>query len=155
MRSILFAALLSFIFIVPALSQEKADLENEKDAVQKVITSAYQEGISNKGDAAAIRKGFHPGFNIIGMNKNNSIWKYPIYSWIESVEQKLKDGKYPPEEKITFKYPLIDITENAAMAKVLYFKGSKHVYTDYLSLYKFKEGWRIVNKIYYQHEENK
>jgi len=155
MKSTMFSVLFTIILIIPLFAQNQADPAKEKDAIRKVITSAYQEGISNKGDVEAVRSGFHPGFNIIGMNKNNSIWKYPIYSWIESVEQKVKDGKYPPEEKITFKYPLIDITANAAIAKVQYFKGDKHVYTDYLSLYKFKEGWRIVNKIYYQHEENK
>jgi len=155
MKRLFFSILLISLFTASAFAQDNADLEKEKELVKKVITSAYQEGISNKGDVEAVRQGFHPGFNIIGVNKNNSLWKYPIYSWIESVEQKIKDGKYPPEEKITFKYPLIDITEKAAMAKVQYFKGSKHVYTDYLSLYKFKEGWKIVNKIYWQHEENK
>ena len=155
MKTTMFSVLFTIILIIPLFAQNQADPAKEKDAIKEVITSAYQEGISNNGDVEAVRKGFHPGFNIIGMNKNNSIWKYPIYSWIESVEQKIKDGKYPPEEKISFKYPLIDVTENAAIAKVQYFKGDKHVYTDYLSLYKFKEGWRIVNKIYYQHEENK
>ena len=28
----------------------------------------------------------------------------------------------------------------------------KHKYTDYLSLYKFNEGWKIVSKIYCDHD---
>lgn len=48
---------------------------------------------------------------------------------------------------------MIDITGNAAIAKVeLYQEGNK-IFTDYLSLYKFKEGWRIVSKICEDHRK--
>ena len=153
MKAVYFS-LLSALFFMPLFAQEQTDISEEKKAVEEVIVSAYQEGISNKGDVPAIEEGFHPCFSIIGVGQNNSVWHYPIYSWIESVEQKQKDGKYPPEEKVTFKFPLVDVTGNAAIAKVHYFKGEKHIYTDYLSLYKFNEGWRIVNKIYFQHEKH-
>jgi len=136
----------SFVF-----AQDTPDQKNEEKEIIKVVTESYMEGISNIGDVKAIKKGFHPGFNILGVSGNDNLWKYPIYSWIESVEQKLKDGKFPPEEKITFKFPLIDITGNAAIAKIQYFKGEQQIYTDYLSLYKFKEGWRIVNKVFFEH----
>ncbi len=45
-------------------------------------------------------------------------------------------------------FPLIDVTGNAAVAKVKFMVGDRHVYTDYLSLLRFTEGWKIVNKIY-------
>jgi hypothetical protein len=45
----------------------------------------------------------------------------------------------------------VDVTGNAAIAKIEVFKDSRHVYTDYMSLYKFKDGWKIVNKIYQKH----
>ena len=153
MKTVYFSLLLAF-FVLPLLAQEQTDPAIEKQAIEQVVIYAYQEGISNKGDVPAIEKGFHPCFNIIGLGQNNGVWHYPIYSWIESVEQKQKEGKYPAEEKVTFKFPLVDVTGNAAIAKVYYFKGEKHIYTDYLSLYKFAEGWRIVNKIYFQHEKN-
>ena len=50
---------------------------------------------------------------------------------------------------------MIDITGTAAIVKIELFKGGKQIYTDYLSLYKFEEGWRIVNKIYFKHEDKK
>ena len=153
MKTVYFSLLLAF-FVLPLLAQEQTDPAIEKQAIEQVVINAYQEGISNKGDVQAIEKGFHPCFNIIGLGQNNGIWHYPIYSWIESVEQKQKEGKYPAEEKVTFKLPLVDVTGNAAIAKVHYFKSEKHIYTDYLSLYKFAEGWRIVNKIYFQLEKN-
>jgi len=29
-------------------------------------------------------------------------------------------------------------------------KGGNKIFTDYLSLYKFEDGWKIVSKIYYK-----
>ena len=55
------------------------------------------------------------------------------------------------KEKIRFEYPMIDITGNTAMVKIHYIRGDKHIYTDYLLLLKFSEGWRITDKIYFTH----
>jgi len=49
----------------------------------------------------------------------------PIYNWKESMR--------------------------AAMAKIELWRGNNLIFTDYLGLYKFREGWRIVNKIYHRH----
>jgi len=129
------------------------DVEKEKQAIQQVIQSAYIDGIHNLGDVEDIRNGFHPGFNLLGVNGNNQLTKLPIYSWIESVEKRKQqnpEGR-PKEEKITCKYNKIDVTGNAAQAEIeLYRKGEK-LFTDYLQLYKFEEGWRIVSKIYHRH----
>jgi len=147
-KTILLFALLAFVWAAHA-----DDAEKEKQAIQQVIQSAYIDGIHNLGDIEDIRKGFHPGFNLLGVNANNQLTKYPIYSWIQSVEKKKEKnpGGLPEEQKITCKYNKIDLTGNAAQAEIeLYRKGEK-LFTDYLQLYKFKEGWRIVSKIYYRH----
>ena len=41
----------------------------------------------------------------------------------------------------------------AAIVKIELRIEGKHKYTDYLSLYKFGEGWKIVSKIYCDHDE--
>jgi hypothetical protein len=38
-----------------------------------------------------------------------------------------------------------------AAAKIEISKNGKMVYTDYLSLLKFEDGWRIVAKVYHAH----
>jgi hypothetical protein len=51
------------------------------------------------------------------------------------------------EEKGDLKITEVDITGNAASVKVVeVYEKSK--YTDYLSLLKFADGWKIVKKIY-------
>lgn len=130
-----------------------AQNEPEQEAIKKVIQSAYVDGLQNKGPVSDIEKGFHPGFELLG-NKNNELTKFPIYSWILYHKKKLAENPAPPtpEETVTCKYPLIDITGNAAIAKIELYKGGKLIFTDYLSLYKFEEGWQIVSKIYFRHE---
>jgi len=123
----------------------------DKEAIKKVIQTAYVDGLQNNGDLAMTEKGFHPGFNLLGMNQN-SLTKFPIYNWIQYAEHKKKENPEPPakEELTTVKFLQIDITGTAAVAKIELYKNNKHIYTDYLSLYKFEEGWKIVNKIYYK-----
>ena len=125
----------------------------EAFAKKDIIPADVPDTIRQKAriDVEAIKKGFHPSFNIIGLGRDD-IWKYPIYSWMKSVKQRKKDGKYPPKEKITFKFLIVDVVGNAGMAKIEFYKGDKLAYTDFLSLYKFSGGWRVVAKIYYEHK---
>jgi hypothetical protein len=119
-----------------------------------VIQSAYVDGLQNKGPVADIEKGFHPGFELLG-NKNNELTRFPIYSWILYHRKKLAENPNPPtaDEVVTCMFPLIDVTGNAAMAKIELYKGGNILFTDYLSLYKFEEGWQIVSKIYFRHDQ--
>ncbi len=48
---------------------------------------------------------------------------------------------------------MIDITGTAAVVRLELFRDGVHVFTDYLSLYKFSEGWKIVSKIFYRYPE--
>jgi hypothetical protein len=124
----------------------------EKEAIIRVVASAYMNGIGNSGDVEAIRKGFHPEFNLLGL-RDGQLTKLPMAQWIQNVEKQKAEGKFPPKEKVSFKYPMIDIVGTAAAVKIEYFRGSRHAFTDFLSLYKFGDGWKIVGKIYYQHPQ--
>jgi hypothetical protein len=128
------------------------DLSTGKDehiAIKKVIEAAYVRGFFLNRDAEAMRNGFHPEFNILMLNKEGKLGKLPIAKWTEIVETRLKDKK---ETNITHKFPMIDVTGNAAVVKIEIYRDGKLLYSDYLSLYKFADGWKIVNKIYYQHK---
>jgi ketosteroid isomerase-like protein len=39
----------------------------------------------------------------------------------------------------------------AAVARVEVHRDGKHIFTDYLSLYRFADGWKIVGKIFQSH----
>ena len=154
MKKVIAIFTISFFMMIFMVNAEKKDISGEKNAIKKVILDSYRDGICNVGDVRAIKRGFHPGFNLLGIG-NDDLWKLPIYSWIKSVEKKKKDGKFPSKEKVSFKFLLIDIVGTAAIAKIGFYKENKLTYTDFLSLYKFSDGWKIVNKIFYKHQQQK
>ncbi len=140
--STLFAVVSSFIAFAQA---------DETDAIKQVVTSAYVEGIQNNGSIEAIRKGFHPSFNMLRFTENE-IKPYPIEEWIAAIEKRNTDAK--PDAKIVLTEAIflsVDVTGTAAIVKLELAREGKKTFTDYIVLYKFTEGWRIVSKSYYRH----
>jgi len=137
------------IILIVAISMIFAsteDVEAEKAAIREIVTEGYIEPVFVSGDIEAIKKGFHPKFNMLIL-KENSLVKYPLEEWIKSIEKR----EYPYKDVVVYDILSIDITGNAAVVKVEINISNQKKYSDYLSLYKFKDGWKIVNKIYFQH----
>lgn len=126
--------------------------KGEASAVKKVIEKAYVNGIHINRDIEAIKKGFHPDFNMLIL-RDGKIVKVPIAQWIERIEEGKKKNPGPSKVKTTHKFSMVDVTGNAAVARIEIYKDGKHTYTDYMSLYKFPDGWKIVNKIFQSHKK--
>jgi len=131
------------------------DISKDVEAIKEIIQSAYVDGLQNDGDMEKIDKGFHQDFNLLGIGKNNQMWKLPISKWKEDVAKKVETGEMPlkGENRVTIKFLNIDVTGTAAVAKIEYYIGQKLIYVDYISLYKFESGWKIVSKIFYKFPE--
>lgn len=129
--------------------------ESEKEAIKKVIQTAYVEGLQNEGDLSKIDSGIHPGFNLIGIGEGEEMWVLPIDEWKKRTEKKKEEGKFPRlgDQKISVKFINIDITGTAAVAKIEFYMGDVKMFVDYISLYKFDSGWKMVNKIFYRFPE--
>lgn len=121
----------------------------DEEAIKQVITEAYQEGINNTGDIAKIDKGFHPDFAMFS-KRNGQLSTMSIDKWKGYVYAGREKGNYPREVKTRLEFPMIDITEDVAVAKIYNYKGEKQIFTDYMMLYKFEDGWKIVAKGYYR-----
>lgn len=138
-----------FIFIllvILAVSMGCSGTVSEKDAVKKVIVDAYINGFFLKGDAEAIEKGFHPKCEMVQFLYID-IYKQPISHWINHYK------KYPgPSYKdAVYRFRSPTVTERIANAVVEVQATKELTYTAHFSLFKLKEGWKIVNKVAYQH----
>ena len=81
------------------------------------------------------------------------MWKYSIKNWKTKTVKKVEEGDLQRKgDQVSVVFKNIDITGNAAMAKIDFYIGEKLTYVDYISLYKFEEGWMMVNKIFYKME---
>jgi hypothetical protein len=142
----IFISITAILCSVFALAQSSDD-----EVVKQVVTSAYVEGIQNNGSIDDIRKGFHPSFNMLRLT-DNEIKPLPIEEWITAIEKRRAEAK--PDAKVIrtdAKFLNVDVTGNAAVVKLELSREGKKTFTDYIVLYKFSEGWRIVSKTYFRH----
>jgi hypothetical protein len=140
MKNILFILILLPVYV---LAQS-----DDETAIKSTITSAYIEGIHNGGSIDNIRKGFHPSFHMLRLAEND-VKPLGIEEWITSLEKARQENK--PQPRTDGKFVSIDITGTAAVAKVEVYRENKKIFTDYIVLYKFAEGWKIVSKSFYRH----
>lgn len=143
-----------FLIVITVFSSAATFAQNEvvspEMQIKEVIQSAYVDGIQNLGDIEAIEAGFHPRFSL-PILRDNEIQELPIKRWIEITKngkEKYPNG-LPDDKRTTVEFLDIDITGVAAVAKIKLSRGGKPTYIDYLSLYQFDEGWKIVGKIYH------
>ena len=148
MKKVFLLIIVTFLALNVFSQNNDAEIEN----IKKTILTAYVDGLQNEGDIEKIDKGFHPDFELLGIGKENEMWKLSIKDWKNKVNKQKKDGEYPKEgdNKISIKFLFVDVTGTAAIAKFEFYIGDDLTYVDYQSLYKFKEGWKIVSKIYYK-----
>jgi hypothetical protein len=128
----------------------RAEKTDEVAAVKQAIVEAYVEGIHINQDVDAIRKGFHEEFTMV-MYQDGKISKMTIDEWVTRIEEGKKQNPDRPKVETKHEFAMVEVEGNAAVARIEMYKDGKHVYTDFMSLYKFDDGWKLVNKIYYRH----
>lgn len=123
--------------------------QSEEDAIKKVVQEAYIDAMQNLGDLEVARQGFHPDFEML-LFRDGQMSKLHIKDWIARVEQRKANPPSTPPN-ITGKFIDVEITGTVAVVKLVLYRDGIKIFTDYLSLYKFDDGWKMVSKVYYQH----
>jgi hypothetical protein len=140
--------LVVFVSLAGFAGDPKAS-DADRAAVKKAVLDAYVNGVHAAPNPDAMRAGFHPEFAIFGL-REGALTQLPLEKWIGYVEQAAAKpvGERP---KVKHEFSLVDVVGDAAVVRVEIFRNDKHIFSDYLSLYRFPEGWKIVGKIYYRH----
>lgn len=115
----------------------------DAEAIREVIGSAYVEGLHMNGSRDAIRAGFHPDF-VMKVLTEEGITDVTIEEWIARLPE---EGTSPPHT-VDHEIPNVSVSGVAATARVEILFDGRHVFTDYMSLYRFGDDWRIVAKIF-------
>ncbi len=147
--------LLTTLFLLGVLTcgaQHSAGTSSDEEAIRKVIQTSYVEGLQNEGDTVKINSGFHPSFEMLIPAKDGSLQKYGLAAWKAKIRENVADGRLPRKkgEEISVKFLEVDVTGTAATAKFEFYVGGKLTFVDYMFLYRFSDGWKIVSKIYYK-----
>ena len=114
-----------------------------------VVQMAYVDGIHRNSDAAAMKAGFHEDF-VMFVNADEGVKMVTRDDWAARIE---KAGSDPNRKTYDISAVVENVGQsgNAAVVKVELSRDGKHVFTDFLSLYKTPEGWKIIAKIYQRH----
>jgi len=148
--AIVAATVCAAIAFAQAPAQPPVAESDDVAAVKRVIEEAYVKGIHIDQNVEAIRKGFHPAFTMYAY-KDGQVTTTSIEQWISSIEEGKKKNPNRPKVETKVDFVSVEVSGNAATARLEMYKDGKHVFTDFMSLYKLEDGWKIVAKIYYRH----
>jgi hypothetical protein len=134
--------LFAFLFLsaTGAMYRTFAQASTEENAVQQTVHT-YLHGLKFN-DIASFKKAFHPDAKLFFIRKNGELGKLAQEEWYQGFVTSA--GK---EEQGDLRIASLDITGRAASVKVVELYADS-TYTDYISLLKLADDWKIVNKIY-------
>jgi len=146
MKKIQYMLIILMVFITLTFAGQTGEKKecNDKEVmtVKTVIKEVFLKGFYQDRDVEAVKKGFHPDFTMLAL-KDDTIEKIPLSKMIEKLE-KWKELEPEIKQKNEYKLAMLDVAGNAAAARIDAFYEGKCEFTDYLSLYKFNDGWKIV-----------
>jgi hypothetical protein len=119
----------------------------DKESIKQVIKTSYIQGIHRDQDEVLVESGFHEDFAMLVLG-DNIIDKVTVDQWLARVEVMKRQNPEMWAAETRYAFDLVDVSGTAAVAKLRVYKGEIHFSTDYMLLYHFEEGWRIVSKIF-------
>jgi hypothetical protein len=136
---ILFVTVLLLTTLLTTFAQRPQ--ANSDEAAVRETVQHYLHGLKFN-DVEGLKKAFWPEAKLFFIKRDNTLGQLTQEQWYKGFANSAGQ-----EEKGDLQITAVDITGNAASVKVVeVYEKSK--YTDYLSLLKFADGWKIVNKIY-------
>ncbi|MHA1961034.1 MAG: nuclear transport factor 2 family protein [Candidatus Thorarchaeota archaeon] len=126
-------------------------IDSEGNLIRNTIENAIDAAF-NKGDIHEIQKYFHQEFTLITL-EDGLLVKTPLSVLLESVKEKKRKRAFPPHDRISIKITSVDIAKNAASVSLEFYRGLTHSCTDFFSLYKLGEEWRIVSQTTHHYSE--
>ena len=141
---------LLLLAVYACLSVPAFAADAERDAVVKVVTDAYIDGVHKTPSSAAMRAGFHPDFRMLVL-ANGRLDSVALEEWISRLEKAAATSATAKRPEVRAEIPNVEVTGTAANVRVEIWRDGKHVFSDYLLLYKLADGWKIVAKTFYTH----
>ena len=144
-RFSLFTAVVSCLIVAVASAADPEDA-----AIIEVVDRAYVQGVHIAGDPDKIRSGMHDSF-IMFVHSEKGVTQLTRDAWVERMVSSRTRAANEPRPTIKANITVLDRAGSAAVVKVDLFRDGKQTFTDYISLYRMSEGWKLVGKVYHRH----
>jgi hypothetical protein len=127
-------AALCFPFVAPA---QGGHAEDDEAAIRRVAQLYISLTLAN------LREAFYPAANLYVANEQGGLRIIPLTEFLENVAKGVTSGEARPKMSID----LIDHVGDAAIVKIIEHSDQATV-TDYLSLIRGGNGWKVVSKTF-------
>jgi len=139
------------VLLMTAMTAVAGTPDAEDAAIIAAVDQAYVHGVHIDNDPALMRAGMHDSF-VMFVQSDKGVTQLTRDAWIERLAAS-KAAQDPNAKKPEIKADItvLDRSGKAAVAKVALFRDGKQIFTDYISLYRFDDGWKLVAKIFNRH----
>jgi hypothetical protein len=141
-KLILICAILSGVGIAAVTPSFARHVQDSEEAKVRACIDYYFRGHAT-GDGEHFRRAFHPDAKLFFIRDGK------VTQWtLEEYAGRASGKPAPDEPQRKRRIETIDITGNAAIAKIVLDYPSV-TFTDYMSLLKINDEWKIVNKTFH------
>ncbi len=145
-RSTIFVVLLVLSSLAQCYARTNAE---DAEAIKALIRQAYVGGVYNDDDTGVMKSGFHEKLSVQQLH-HQDLNIYSLQQWTMQIDRmKLVRPKW--NSRTTAEIEVLGLEGNAAVARVDVFNHQVPELTDFLSLYKFQDGWKITSRIFTRH----
>lgn len=145
-KLILVCAILIGVGLANVLPGATRIVPDAEDAKVRACIELYFRGHAT-GDGAHFRSAFHPDAKLFFIRDGK------VMQWtLEEYAGRASGKPAPDEPQRKRRIESVDITGNAAMAKIV-LDYPAVTFTDYMSLLKIGDEWKIVNKTFHANQK--
>lgn len=124
-----------------------------ENTIKSHIETCYLNGALNAMNTDEMRRGYHKDFAIL-FSEGDELKKLPLDAWIKLINDYKSSGANDGLRRLDAEFLHIEVTETAAYVKLNLKREGELLFTDYITLLKFGDSWKIVSKIYHNHVED-
>lgn len=140
-----------FIFTASIFAVNQESDSQEKESIGKVIREALVDGYLNEYDLQKMQEGIHPELSIVELH-NNELSRRGYPELVEYVRRVKPDRPEGRRVRVNIKILNVDIVGDIGCAKVEFYVGSELHGTDFITLMRFADGWKLIGSVAYEHE---
>ena len=132
------------LILLFAIAAPLAAADADTEAIVEVVDRAYVQGIHLDADAGKVRSGMHESF-VMFVRTDTGVNAVTRDQWIARLKPR---DPATPRPDVKAKIDVLDRAGDAAVVRVQLFREGKQIFTDYISLYRFADGWKLVGKTF-------
>ena len=122
---------------------------SEIQAILQTMDEGYIEGVHRQGNRSLTDKHFHNTFSMFIRGENDKIDVWSIDFWMDRIEKRKEEDPNSLDRKVDYTITKIDVQDSFATVLLDLYYDEKPYARDFFSLYKFDDGWKIMNKVYH------